>query len=350
MRDDPALRDIPIAIGGDPGRRGVIATCNYPARAFGVRSAMASAQAIKLCPSLKIIPGNMDKYRLASQQIMRIFSDYTALIEPLSLDEAFLDVTESTACRGSATLIAEELRQRVAAEVGITISAGVAPNKFLAKIASDWNKPDGLWVITPPHVADFVETLPVRKLHGVGPATAEKLLGLGVSTCADLRRLGAVRLVEALGGFGERLFQLAQGVDHRPVSTEHRRKSVSVEHTYVQDLPGLNQCEEQLPELLKRLEMRKARLDGSYRISGAVVKVKFSDFVQTTVEAACAEPDAAVYRVLLQEALQRHPPPVRLLGVGVRLTDRLEASGGRQLLLFDNEPGDNAPGDKKSIA
>lgn len=217
MRDDPRLRGRPLAVGGDPGKRGVIATCNYEARAYGVRSAMASAYAKKLCPELLIVPGRMSVYREVSQAIQAIFADYTPLIQPLSLDEAYLDVTDSPACRGSATLIAREIRQRVRDTQGITVSAGVAPNKFLAKIASDWNKPDGLKVILPDQVEDFLRDLPVSRLHGVGRKTAERLQRLGVDVCSELLPWRKQDLAREFGSFGERLWELARGIDERPV-------------------------------------------------------------------------------------------------------------------------------------
>ena len=187
IRDDPSLAGLPVAVGGSPERRGVITTCNYVAREYGVHSAMPSAHARRLCPGLVILPPDFDKYRAASRQIRQIFYDYTDLVEPLSLDEAFLDVSAASACHGSATLIARDIRRRVRAEVGITISAGVAPNKFLAKVASDWNKPDGDFVVLPEQVDAFVAALPVRRISGVGKATAERLSGMGVSICAHSR-------------------------------------------------------------------------------------------------------------------------------------------------------------------
>ena len=187
MRDDPSLRGRPLAVGGRADQRGVIATCNYEARRYGIHSAMATAQAVKLCPDLILIPPNMEKYRITSRQIMDIYRDYTDLVEPLSLDEAYLDVTNSPHCKGSATLIAQEIRRRIFETVGITASAGVAPNKFVAKIASDWNKPDGLFLVRPGEVDAFVAALPVKKLFGVGKVTAAKLHSLGAQTCGDLR-------------------------------------------------------------------------------------------------------------------------------------------------------------------
>lgn len=321
MRDNPELRSIPIAIGGSADRRGVIATCNYMAREFGVRSAMSTAHALKLCPHLRVVSGNMAKYREVSQQVMNIFLEYTEIIEPLSLDEAFIDVTGSQHLQGSATLIADEIRRRVKEEVGISISAGVAPNKFLAKVASDWNKPDGIYVVLPNQVDAFVLTLPVKKISGVGEKTAEKLKKIGVETCQDLRAKSLAELVEGFGAFGKRLFDLSRGVDERPVKVSRIRKSISVEHTYPQDLADLESCIAQLPVLMEKLDLRYTKLKEARAITGVVVKVKFFDFVQTTAEHTVTYPDIAHFRQLLIDAFNRGLRPVRLIGVGYRLAD-----------------------------
>ncbi len=333
MRDDPRLRGRPLAVGGDPGKRGVIATCNYEARAFGVRSAMASAYAKKLCPDLLIVPPRMAVYREVSAAIQAIFADYTTLIQPLSLDEAYLDVSDSQACKGSATLMAQEIRQRVRDSQGITVSAGVAPNKFLAKIASDWNKPDGLKVVLPDELEAFVAALPVERLHGVGRVTARRLNNLGVDTCAQLKLWRKADLVREFGSFGERLWELARGIDERPVVVESRRQSVSVEHTYDQDLPDLAACLDALPPLLDKLAQRLGRLEGQYRVSKPFVKLKFHDFTQTTLEQAGAPVTPEGYRDLCIQAFARGARPVRLIGVGVRL-DNAHSPLGEQLLLF----------------
>lgn len=334
MRDDPSLRDIPLAIGGSSDRRGVISTCNYPARKFGIHSAMATAHALKLCPGLTVIPGSMEKYRQASAAIMAIYSDYTDLIEPLSLDEAYLDVTGATIKGGSATLIAEEIRQRVKATVGITISAGVAPNKFIAKIASDWNKPDGLCVITPDQLESFVLQLPVKKIYGVGKVTTAKLQQMGIETCADLRALSMAQLVNRFGRFGKRLYELSRGEDDRPVRTSRERKSISVEHTFSADIPDLSSCLQQLPAILAELELRFKRHDEQREIAGAVIKLKFSDFTQTTVEQSASECPLALYEHLCREAWSRGQKMVRLIGMGYRLKPR-NLQTAVQLKLID---------------
>ncbi|AYN95381.1 MULTISPECIES: DNA polymerase IV [Pseudomonas] len=333
MRDDPRLVGRPIAVGGTPDRRGVVATCNYEARAYGVRSAMASHQAQRLCPDIIFVRPRFDVYKAVSRQIHTIFRDFTDLIEPLSLDEAYLDVSDSPHFSGSATRIAQEIRRRVWEELHITVSAGVAPNKFLAKIASDWRKPNGLFVITPPEVAAFVATLPVARLHGVGKVTAEKLTRLGIERCEQLLEWGRLALIKEFGLFGERLWNLAQGIDERSVQVDSRRQSVSVENTFEHDLPDLAACTAQLPALLEELAGRLGRLDTHYRPEKPFVKVKFHDFTQTTLEQAGAGRDIDSYRRLLTQAFMRGGKPVRLLGVGVRLIDLRE--GARQLSLFE---------------
>src|SRR5690606_33274736 len=251
--DDPRLANRPLAVGGAAERRGVVATCNYEARAYGVRSAMSSRHALKLCPDLLIVKPRFDVYRAVSREIQAIFRQFTDLIEPLSLDEAYLDVSDCEHFSGSATRIAQEIRRRVAQELNITVSAGVAPNKFLAKVASDWRKPNGLFVITPDQVEDFVAALPVNKLHGGGKVTADMLGRLGIRTCPDLGQWNRLALVREFGSFGGRLWGLVHGIDERAVQVDSRRQSLSVEHTFDQDLPDLAACMERLPTLLEEM-------------------------------------------------------------------------------------------------
>jgi DNA polymerase-4 len=319
VRDNPHLLGKPIAVGGSPNHRGVVATCNYEAREFGIHSAMASATARKRCPDLIIIRPDMEKYREASAQIHEVFSRYTELIEPLSLDEAYLDVSDSKHFEGSATLIAEAIRAEVKENVNITISVGIAPNKFLAKIASDWNKPDGVFVVTPDQVDAFVIALPVKKLHGVGKVTASKMKRLGINTCSDLRKLDKTQLTNYFGSFGERLNNLSHGIDNRPVKTDRIRKSVSIENTYSSDLPNLERCLEELPYLEIQLAKRLKKLKGKYEIRKQFIKIKFHDFVQTTVEMVSNQTGTDNYSKLFCQGFSRGNKPVRLLGLGVRL-------------------------------
>ena len=336
IRDDPSLKGRPLAVGGNADRRGVISTCNYEARRFGVHSAMASATALRLCPDLLIIPPDIARYRTVSEQIRQIYYDYTELVEPLSLDEAYLDVSDCSHHRGSATLIAREIRERVKAEIGITVSAGVAPNKFLAKIGSDWNKPDGQWVITPDEVDAFVSRLPVSKLFGVGKVTGKKLQQMGVVNCSDLRAFSSIELVERFGRFGTRLYELCRGIDERDVKVDHRRKSLSIEHTYSEDLANLDACLKALPDLLVRMKDRLARVDDSYLVTKLFVKMKFSDFSITTIECGARSVRVSVFLDLCKQAFLRGNMPVRLMGVGVRFVDLLDQRNPLQLELFES--------------
>lgn len=316
MRDDPSLRAVPIAVGGAADRRGVICTSNYLAREYGVRSAMSTSSAFRLCPHLKIIQPNLDKYREISAAIKQIFHKFTHLVEPLSLDEAYLDVTNTSLFNGSATLIAQEIRRQIENEQYITASAGIAPNKFLAKIASDWNKPNGQYVIPPKDVKDFVEQLNVTKIFGVGKVTAHKMAQLGITTCADLQKYSSIKLQEHFGKFGERLFQLCRGIDKRPVQPNRIRKSLSVEHTYPNDLPDLDHCQAKLQPLINELTKRLKNHQKN-PIHKVFVKIKFDNFQQTTVECTTPEPKLNYFRNLLHEGFMRQNRPVRLLGVGV---------------------------------
>ena len=331
MRDDPTLRDVPLAVGGRPDQRGVVATCNYEARRYGIHSAMATAQALKLCPELVVIAPNMEKYRVASRQILAIYGDYTDLVEPLSLDEAYLDVSDSPHCRGSATLIAQQIRQRIFDTVGITASAGVAPNKFVAKIASDWNKPDGLFLVLPAEIDAFVAALPVKKLFGVGKVTAAKLNKLGVQTCADLRSWTMLELQHHFGSFGTRLHELCRGIDERVVSNQRERKSVSVEETYTPDVPDLAACLALLPQLYESLLARLKRAGAERHVHKLFAKIKFADFQQTTIECVGSAPALAQYARLIETGFLRRNMPVRLLGLGVRLGEEETLA---QLSLF----------------
>lgn len=333
MRDNPALRDIPLAIGGSRERRGVISTANYPARKFGVRSAMPTATALKLCPHLTLLPGRFDAYKEASAQIRDIFSRYTSLIEPLSLDEAYLDVTDSVHCHGSATLMAQQIRATIYNETGLTASAGIAPVKFLAKIASDLNKPNGQYVITPDAVPDFLKTLPLSKIPGVGKVSAGKLETMGLRTCEDVQNSDLAQLLKRFGKFGRVLWERSQGIDEREISSERQRKSVGVERTLAEDIHEWAQCEAIIEQqLYPELERRLRNVKPDLLIARQGVKLKFNDFQQTTQEHIWPKLNKddliATARKTWDE--RRGGRGVRLVGLHVTLLDpQIE----RQLLL-----------------
>lgn len=325
-RDFPELKGLPVAVGGQPNKRGVVATCNYEARAFGVHSAMPMAQAIKKCPDLVIQPVRMSVYQSVSKGVQAIFERYTDTIQPLSLDEAFLDVTGSPHQQGSATLIAQAIRKDIWSEHRLTASAGIAPNKFLAKIASDWNKPNGQFVITPDQISDFMVTVPVKKIHGVGKVTAKKMQRLGLNTCADLQALNVLQLQTHFGKFGGQLYHLCRGIDDRPVRTSSIRRSVSVEDTYLHDLKDLAACQEALPRLFDQLmfrhlkSMKKKRQD----VKSLYVKVRFNNFKTTTAQCSHRPLQIEHFKALLAKAWHRQQLPVRLLGVGIQYQEAID--------------------------
>jgi DNA polymerase-4 len=317
MRDNPSLQNKPVAVGGTVSQRGVLSTCNYTARKFGLHSAMPTAQALKLCPKLVLLPVNMDKYKRVSKILYRIFKQYTPLVEMLSIDEAFLDVADCKYCQGSATWIAQTIKMRIKKELGLTASAGVAPNKFLAKVASAWNKPDGLFAINPNQVADFVKQLPVEKIFGVGKVTAKKLHAMNVITCLNLQQLPLPQLVAQFGKMGNRLYYLSRGIDERLVEPELIRKSLSVEKTFPKDLKTVDECLLSLTRLIHELKKRFSQIS-NLPITKQFIKIKFYDFKITTAEASCNSVDEQVFFDLFRERFAQQNRPVRLLGAGVR--------------------------------
>lgn len=332
MRDNPALRDIPIAIGGSRVQRGVISTANYPARKFGVRSAMPTGMALKLCPHLTLLPGRFEAYREASHHIREIFSRYTSLIEPLSLDEAYLDVSDSTHCHGSATLMAQEIRQTIFNELALTASAGVAPVKFLAKIASDLNKPNGQFVLTPAEVPAFLKTLPLSKIPGVGKVSAAKLESMGLRTCEDVQKSDLAMLLKRFGKFGRILWERSQGIDEREIHNDRQRKSIGVERTLEEDIHEWSDCEVIIERLYPELERRLAKVKPDLLIARQGVKLKFNDFQLTTQEHVWPKLNKDDLIATAQKSWheRRAGRGVRLVGLHVTLLDpQLE----RQLLL-----------------
>lgn len=324
MRDFPEYRNIPLAVGGD-GPRSVLCTCNYIARQFGIRSAMSAIKAKQLCPELIIVHGRMDVYKDVSNHIREIFSRYTDLIEPLSLDEAYLDVSEATHCQGSATLIAERIRADIFNELNLTASAGIAPNKFIAKIASDENKPNGQCVVPPAKVASFVEHLSLKKIPGIGPKTFQKLQQAGFSNCQDVRASSIANLTPIVGKFAVSLYQKAHGIDNRELDVSRQRKSLAIETTLAADIYTEKECiaviEQLLPKLLARLTKVSDR-----KIVRQGIKLKFNDFNQTTVEQQSLSPDQQTYMTLLSKAHTRADKNgmqrgIRLVGLTLGFAD-----------------------------
>jgi len=319
QRDDPALRGKPLAVGGQPDSRGVVAAASYEARAFGVRSAMPMARALRLCPDLLIVRPDFARYRAASQQILAIFRDCTPLVEPLSLDEAYLDVTANRWGEALATPVAKRLKQRIREETGLTASAGVAPNKFLAKIASGWQKPDGLTVISPERVEAFLQQLPVDALWGVGPVTARKLRAIGIERLVDVRAADAERLQRTVGSLAATLQRLALGEDPRPVVPDRPYKSSSSENTYNEDLLSLDTIRAEIDRMARQAAAWLARKDLLART--VTIKVRYADFSTVTrSHSAAPTRDAAeiAARALgLLERTEAGRRPIRLLGAGV---------------------------------
>jgi DNA polymerase-4 len=319
QRDDPSLRGKPLAVGGQPNRRGVVAAASYEARAFGVRSAMSMAKAVRLCPPLVIVPPDFSRYKAASTAIFAIYREVTALVEPLSLDEAYLDVTKNSWHEPLATTVAKRLKQRIRDETKLTASAGVAPNKFLAKIASGWKKPDGLTVIPPDRVEPFLQRLPVEALWGVGPVTSERLRARGITRLVDVRAIDEQALREAVGSMADWLKQLANGVDDRPVVADSEPKSSGSENTYPQDLTDIDTIREEVEQMAHHAVAWLVRRDLLART--VTIKVRYSDF--TTITRSHTAPPSRDISDLARRALQllqktaAGQRPIRLLGVSV---------------------------------
>jgi len=334
QRDDPSLRGKPVAVGGQ--HRGVVMAASYEARKYGVRSAMPSVTAKRRCPELVFVKSHFDVYRAVSQQIRAIFFDYTPLVEPLSLDEAYLDVTEDRLGLGSARAIAEDIRRRIRQETGLTASAGVSYCKFIAKLASDHRKPDGLTVITPERGAAFVASLPVARFHGVGPVTARKMERLGIMTGADLQEWSVAALQAQFGSSAEWYWRICRGIDEREVKPDRPYKSVSAERTFDVDLSEPERLSAELERIAGYAWDRVRRAEVTGRT--VTLKVKYGDFTLITRSKSFAGPvpDQAAFVAAGQALLAAlHPLPkgIRLLGLGLHNLCENEPSEPLQLGL-----------------
>ncbi len=335
MRDDPALQGRPVVIGGSPTGRGVIAAASYEARRYGLRSAMPAARAVKLCPQAVFIKPEFPRYRAESEAIFAIFRQFTPIFQPASLDEAYLDVSDHLEPWGSATAVAQEIRRREREERRLTVSVGVGPNRLIAKIASDFDKPDGLTVVKPHRVRAFLDPLPVRRIHGVGPATEKALHELGAKTIADLRGLEVEVLKRRFGSHGQGLYHRSRGIDERPVRTHRERKSLGHERTYPRDLATLAEMDAQLDDLAARVAAGLERREISART--VTVKVRYGDFTTLTRGRTLDAPTASSRRIArVAKALLRQTDAgkisVRLLGV---TGSGLSSGEPQQLRLFE---------------
>ena len=329
IRDRPELAGKPVGVGGR-SRRGVLTTCNYEARKFGVHSAMPTFIALQRCPNLILLPTRFEVYRRESHTIREILRRFTPLVEPLSLDEAYLDVT---AHPGAPDPLAEVIRGLIFQKTKLTASAGIGPNKLIAKIASDMNKPNGQCEVTWDDVPEFMSKLPVRKLWGIGQVTEQKLQQMGVATCADLQRYSRAQLSERFGKFGLELWEQCRGIDNRPVEPHRERKSLSNERTFASDLETLDECDEKLVELVEELETELSQKAAHRAVTKIFVKLKFHDFTRTTVERAGFRPNLEAFRDLLCEGFARTGKSVRLLGAGVRFASAEDEEPAQLALL-----------------
>lgn len=334
MRDDPALAGRPVVIGGRPESRGVVAAASYEARAFGIRSAMPASRACQLCREAVFLPPDFARYRRESEAIQAIFRAFTPHVQVVSIDEAYLDVSDHLEPWGSATAVARAIRERVRGERRLTVSVGVGPSKLVAKIASDFYKPDGLTVVPPPKVQAFLDPLPVRRLPGVGPATEERLVALGLETIAQLRAVSEEELVQRFGKHGRALAAYARGIDDRPLDLESRRKSLSSEETYPEDLRLLPEMHEALDRLAA--DVGKGLRQRALGACTVTVKVRYPDFTTVTRSQTHPAPtaDEAALARSARELLARSDAGrrgVRLLGVGA---SNLVEGDLEQLALF----------------
>ena len=332
QRDNPVLRGKPVAVGGI--RRGVVASASYEARVFGVRSAMPSRTALRKCPHLQFVRSRFDVYRQVSQQIRDIFFEYTDLVEPLSLDEAYLDVTENKKDIFSAILIARQIREKIEARTQLTASAGVSINKFVAKVASDINKPNGIKVILPDEVVPFLETLPIEKFHGIGKVTASKMKRLGIHNGYDIKQWSEIDLVKRFGKTGRYFYRIVRGEDNRKVNPNRIRKSIGAERTFNEDIFSVDEMFEKLKKIGENL-FRSIEKSENYGRT-ITVKIKFSDF-QIITRSKTMNRDItrvqdliAIVRELLYQNME-NGVGVRLLGISVSNLRREEDSLPRQL-------------------
>ena len=334
IRDNPNLQNKPVAVGGKANERGVLTTCNYLARKYGLHSAMSSKTAIQLCKELIILPVDITKYRKISKEIFKIFKCYSRKIEPVSIDEAFLDVSESGYCQGDPEEMAKQIRSCIKADFGITASAGISSNKLIAKICSDWKKPDNQFSICDDEIQNFIKTVSLKSIPGIGKVNFKKCKTLNMTSCSDMQKISKDELIRIFGSYGYTLFNLVRGIDNREVETSRTRKSISVEDTFLHDLNDTTLCVQQLSILYTKLiERCKSSNVNTNDVREIFLKIKFNDFETITRQKKSLKIELNEFKNLFDSNIVKIVKPIRLLGIGFRLNDKKEEPS--QYDIFD---------------
>ena len=327
IRDNPNLQNKPVAVGGKANERGVLTTCNYLARKYGLHSAMSSKTAVQLCKDLIILPDNIAKYRKISKEIFKIFKCYSRKIEPISIDEAFLDVTESRYCQGDPEEMARQIRSCIKIDFGITASAGISSNKLIAKICSDWKKPDNQFSICDNEIQNFIKTVSLKSIPGIGRVNFKKCKTLNMTSCRDMQKMSKDELIQIFGSYGYTLFNLVRGIDNREIETNRTRKSISVEDTFLHDLNDTTSCIQQLSILYTKLiERCKSSNVNTNEVREIFLKIKFNDFETITRQKKSLKIELNEFKNLFDSNIVKIIKPIRLLGIGFRLNDKKEES------------------------
>lgn len=320
IKDRPHLTNKPVAVGGKASQRGVLTTCNYVARKYGIHAAMPTKKALELCNDLVVLPVDIEKYRKVSRDIFKIFKCYSKKVEPVSIDEAYLDVTASNYCRGDPEEMAKEIRQCIHQDFGITASAGISSNKLIAKICSNWRKPNGQFSIDDSEIATFIKNVNLKSIPGIGKVNFKKCTSLRMKTCKDMYRLSRDELINIFGSYGKTLFDLIRGIDNREIETNKIRKSISVEDTFIDDLVDINSCQNHIKILYKKLIDRcKASSIRSSDVKEIFIKIKFNNFETITRQKRCSNINLNQFYDLFDKNIIEMRKPIRLLGIGFNL-------------------------------
>ena len=320
IRDNPSLHNKPVAVGGKASERGVLTTCNYIARKYGLHSAMPTKIAVQLCKDLVIIPVNIEKYKKESKEIFKIFKCYSKKIEPVSVDEAYIDVTDSDYCSGNPEIMASQIRSCIKKDFGITASAGISINKLISKICSDWKKPNNQFSVCDYEVNSFIKNVNLKRIPGIGKVNFEKCKNLNLESCKDMQSYQRSDLTDLFGSYGYNLYNLIRGIDHREVETDRVRKSISVEDTFIRDIHSIDKCKTNMSMLYRKLISRCNNLKiPTNQVKEIFIKIKFNNFETITRQIKCNDLNLNVYIKLFDSNISEITKPIRLLGLGFTL-------------------------------